>query len=145
MHEIHAAVAPHGGRPAPVDEPARPVVGALTVRRESRADVVALWLTGTLDRATSTLLDREFDALSGRGRRLVVDLTGLDFIDSGGLDTLARAHRRASDNAQRLSFRQGPHVGQRPLDLVRDAQLHVRPSFRRAQRQELLYGRQGAR
>jgi anti-anti-sigma factor len=131
MYEEHTAVTAGASNRAAVKEPERAVVGALAVRRERHADMVFLWLSGTLDRATSALLDREFDALAGRARRLVVDLTGLEFIDSRGLDTLVRAHRRASENAQRLTFRQGPHVGQRPLELIPNSQLQLGQSFRR--------------
>jgi anti-anti-sigma factor len=122
MQEKHTAVTADASRRAVVREPGKPAVGGLAVRRERRADMLVLWLSGTLDRATSGLLDREFDAQAGRVTRLVIDLTGLEFMDSCGLDTLVRAHRRASENDQRLSIRQGPRVAQRLLELTRDAQ-----------------------
>lgn len=126
------AQVPERGQRAVDRERQRRDVGALAVRSERRADVVILWLSGALDGATSALLNRELDAQAGRTMRLVLDLTGLEFIDSNGLDTLERTHRRASERAQRLSFRQGLHVGQRPLDLIRNAQRRPRPAFRRA-------------
>ena len=126
------AQVPERGRRAVDREPERRDARALAVRSERRADVVILWLSGALDRATSALLDRELDAQAGRTMRLVLDLTGLEFIDSSGLDTLERTHRRASERAQRLSFRQGLHVGRRPLDLIRNAQPRARPASRRA-------------
>jgi anti-anti-sigma factor len=126
------AQVPEPGRRAVDREPERRDARALAVRSERRADVVILWLSGALDRATSALLDRELDAQAGRTMRLVLDLTGLEFIDSSGLDTLERTHRRASERAQRLSFRQGLHVGRRPLDLIRNAQPRARPASRRA-------------
>jgi anti-anti-sigma factor len=132
MQETHKGVTTDAGKRAEVREPERPTTGALAVRRERRADVLILWLTGALDRATSALLDRELDAPAGRAARLVVDLTGLEFIDSSGLDTLVRTHQRACQSDQRLSFRRGSHVGQRPLDLTRDIQVRSRPASRRA-------------
>lgn len=111
--------------------PQRRAPGALSVRREHRADVLVLWLSGKLDRATSVLLDSEFDAQAGQTTRLVVDLTGLEFIDSIGLETLVRTHRRATEHDQRLSFRKGLHLGQRPLELTRDVQLRSRPPSQR--------------
>jgi anti-sigma B factor antagonist len=101
--------------------------GALAVRRERRQDALILWLSGELDRATSALLERELDgALAGHPLRLVVDLTDLEFIDAGGLETLVRAHQRARENGQQLSFRQGPGVIQRLLALTSSAGLRSR-------------------
>jgi anti-anti-sigma factor len=96
------------------------------VRREHRPDAVILWLSGSLDRATSSLLDHEVDAEPIRTRRVIVDLTELQFIDSGGLATLERLHQRACENGDRLSFRRGAHVAQRPLELTRTVQLRSR-------------------
>jgi anti-anti-sigma factor len=105
---------------------------ALAVRRERRAGTLILWLSGTLDRATSALLDRELAAPAVRPMRLIVDLTGLAFIDSSGLDTLVRIQHWASVSGERLSFRRGPHVAQRPLGLTRNVQLRSRSASHRA-------------
>jgi anti-anti-sigma factor len=78
--------------------------GELVVRRERRTDALILWLTGTLDRATSELLARELDAQANSSTHLVVDLTGLEFIDSTGVHTLTRARRRARASGRRLSI-----------------------------------------
>jgi anti-anti-sigma factor len=85
-----------------------------------------MWLSGALDRATATLLDRELDARAVDTMRVIVDLTGLEFIDSPGLDALARVHWRASKRGERLSFRHGPHVAQRPVELTRTVRLRSR-------------------
>jgi anti-anti-sigma factor len=131
MHQQHRGIMEDSSKLAVAGEPQRRAPGAFAVRRERRTDMLVLWLSGELDRATSTLLDREFDAQAGQTTRLVVDLTGLEFIDSVGLETLVRTHRRATERDQRLSFRQGLHVGQRPLELTRDVQLRSRPPSRR--------------
>jgi anti-anti-sigma factor len=102
------------------------------VRWERSADALILWLSGALDKATSALLDREVNDRSDRPTRLVVDLTGLEFIDSSGLDTLVRMHQRACESGERLFFRQGCHVAQRPLALTRTVQLRSRSAARRA-------------
>jgi anti-sigma B factor antagonist len=99
-------------RPAPA--------GELAIRRERRADEVILWLTGKLDRATSALLERELDAHAHSSGRLEVDLTGLEFIDSSGLETLARAHQRARKNGHELST-EGSRVISRLLQLSNTA------------------------
>jgi anti-anti-sigma factor len=104
--------------------------GELVVRRERRADGLILWLSGELDQATSALLERELDAeQAGRPVRLVIDLTGLELIDPSGLDALAQAHRRAFQNGQPLSIRQGPRVVQLPAraDQQRPTEFSVDP------------------
>jgi anti-anti-sigma factor len=48
-----------------------------------------------------------------------VDLTGLEFIDSAGLKTLARAHERTNENGRQLSLRRGgPRSVQRLFELT---------------------------
>jgi anti-anti-sigma factor len=99
--------------------------GEFTVRGELVADALILWLSGTLDGATSALLARELDAQSARAPRLVVDLTGLEFIDASGLGVLARAARLGSERGRQLSFRRGPDVAQAPFVLIHN--VHPRP------------------
>jgi anti-anti-sigma factor len=130
MHEKHTEVTMDASKHEVATEPERPTVGGLTVRTERRAerhaDVLVLWLSGELDKATSPLLDRELDAQSGYATHVVVDLTGLELIDSSGIETLVRAHRRSCENDQRTSFRQGRHAGRLPIELTHDA--HLRPA-----------------
>ena len=95
MHETHTEVTADASKRALAPEPERPAVGALTVRTERRADVLVLWLSGALDKATSALLDREFDSQASHAPHVVLDLTGLEFIDYSGLDRLVRTLRRA--------------------------------------------------
>jgi anti-sigma B factor antagonist len=116
-----ARTTPRGSRPA-----------ELMVRKEWRPDALVLWLSGSLDSATSTLLTREIAAQPTRPMRLVVDLTGLRFIDASGLGTLVRIHQRACESGQRLSFRRGAHVAQRPLELTRTVALRSRWATRHA-------------
>jgi anti-anti-sigma factor len=134
MHETRAEVMADGSTHAVARETKRPGVGALNVRTERRtersADVLVLWLSGALDKATSPLLDREFDAEASHATLVVFDLTGLELIDSSGLETLVRTHRRACANKQRTSFRQGPHAGRLPLELAHAAHLRAEPAAR---------------
>jgi ABC-type transporter Mla MlaB component len=111
------------GASAAVNGSHRSVAGELVVRWERRPDTLILWLSGTLDRATASLLDREFNAGAIAATRLFVDLTGLEFTDPRGMDSLVRIHSRACERGGRLSFRHGLHVAQRPRGLIRAAQL----------------------
>jgi anti-sigma B factor antagonist len=100
------------------------LAGELVVSSERRADVLILSLRGELDLATSALLERELDAAeAARPARLVVDLSGLEFIDSSGLNALVRARERASQNGHQLSLRQGPRVVERLFELTKSVEL----------------------
>jgi anti-sigma B factor antagonist len=66
--------------------------GAVASRARDRA-VVAV--TGEVDLYTAPRLWETLDsAIAGTPRELVVDLSGVDFLDSSGLKVLVRAHKR---------------------------------------------------
>jgi anti-anti-sigma regulatory factor len=114
-----------------VTETRQPFVeGQLTVRWERRHVTWIMWLSGTLDRATATLLDRELDARSIGRMRLIVDLTGLEFIDAPGRDALVRLHRRSTMRGQRPSFRHGSDVAQPPAEPNRTGRRRSRRTTR---------------
>jgi anti-anti-sigma factor len=110
-----------------VTEGHRPgVPGQLVVRWEHHDVTLIMWLSGSLDQATVTLIDRELDARAIGMTSLVVDLTGLEFIDSSGLDALVGIHWRAAKRGDRLTFRRGPHIAERPIGLTRTVRLRSR-------------------
>jgi ABC-type transporter Mla MlaB component len=101
-------------------------IGELAVRWERHCGIQVIWLSGALDQATVTLLEYELDRQTIGQMGLVVDLTGLVLIDSAGLDALVGIHWRASTRGEQLSFRHGPYVEQRPVDLTRAARQRAR-------------------
>jgi anti-anti-sigma factor len=109
---------------APAHQPR--VAGQLAIRWERQDVTLIVWLSGWLDQATVTLLDQELDARAIGLMGLVVDLTGLEYIDSPGLDALIGIHWRATKRGDRLSFRHGATVAQRPVELTRTARLRAR-------------------
>jgi anti-anti-sigma factor len=108
------------------------VAGQLTVRWERQDAMLIMWLSGALDQATVTLLDRELDGRAVGLMGLVVDLTGLVFIDATGLDALVGMQWRASRRGDRLSFRHGRQAAQRPVRLTRTVRLRSRWAARAA-------------
>jgi anti-anti-sigma factor len=85
----------------------------LTVSRE--ADAYTLALCGELDIASCTELEEELELAEMSSAKLIVlDLRGLDFIDSSGLHAIVDAHRRA---ARRLIVVRGPSQVQRMFEL----------------------------
>lgn len=87
---------------------------------EERGEMVVAHLTGELDIAGAPGMgDRIHDAVPTSARGLVVDLTGLDFIDSSGIAMLFGLARKLGSRRQALSVvaRSGGPVS-RVLELV---------------------------
>lgn len=92
-------------------------------RTEHEGDSVVLSLFGELDLASAPSLEKQVKRLQWAGADVVViDLSGLAFIDSAGLHVLLRAQRRAQ--AGRLVLLRGPRRVHRVFELSGvDAQL----------------------
>jgi ABC-type transporter Mla MlaB component len=106
------------GAAAVGDRRQRVAAGQLVVRWGRRRTTVITWLSGALDQATATMLDREIDAHPTGTMRFIVDLTELELIDSSGLETLEGIHRTATERGESLCFRYGQHLAQWPRGLV---------------------------
>ncbi len=100
--------------------------GVLTIRSARRFTLRScrkgllhtIAVSGELDVATAEDLERAIrraeasDALS-----IIVDLSGLRFIDSTGVRLLHEAHARSRADADRLALLRGPAAVQRVLEL----------------------------
>jgi len=81
----------------------------------------ALWieLYGELDLAAVPILERELKGARRRGiARVVVDLSGLEFIDSSGLHVLIDAQRRGDRDSYELELTRGSAPVQRLFALT---------------------------
>ena len=93
-------------------------VGKLRVGSEREGVVHTISLSGELDLATAPDAERELrrveatDALS-----IILDLSGLRFIDSTGIRLVLSAHARSRADSQRLALRRGPAAVQRVFEL----------------------------
>jgi anti-sigma B factor antagonist len=94
--------------------------GALSIRAErSPAELYVLELYGEFDLAAAELAGGELDrALESDVDEVIVDLSGLDFIDSTGLHVLWSAHARESAGANRLRFLRGSAPVERVFNLT---------------------------
>ncbi len=82
---------------------------------------------GELDLAGAPELQEVIErAEATDARRIVLDLSGLEFIDSTGISLLIRAARRSSMNANRLRLLRGAGQVERVMTLCR---LHERLPF----------------
>lgn len=100
--------------------PDAPVPGQLVIESKTEADGIVLSLTGELDLTSAPIFERELRAAeSANPGQLVIDLSGLEFMDSTGLRALLLARERAGGNGHRLKLRRGPRQVQRVLELTK--------------------------
>lgn len=97
-----------------------PLPGPLQIESRRDGDTVVVKLNGELDLASAPELERELREAEAAGTaRVVIDLSGLGFMDSTGLQALLRARERSSSGAFTLSLRHGPHQVQRVFELTK--------------------------
>ena len=76
-------------------------------------------LTGELDVATVQRVEDELRAIEATDvAQIILDLSGMTFMDSSGAHLIARAAARCTINATRLRLRPGPPHVQRVLALA---------------------------
>jgi anti-sigma B factor antagonist len=78
-------------------------------------------LAGELDLSGAPALDQEIEELSRRAevQRVVLDLRGLEFLDSSGLRVVALAERRLSAGGRSLVLVRGNENVQRVFEITR--------------------------
>lgn len=75
----------------------------LTVEAREDGDACILALTGELSLADASALERRLDeVLATNASTIVVDLSGVEFIDSTGLSVLVRAQQQATERGMEL-------------------------------------------
>jgi anti-anti-sigma factor len=86
-------------------------VGPLSVHVGADGDAIKITASGELDHTTAGILDRELKkAEASSVRQIILDLSGVDFIDSAGLKTLVIAARRSQAHSNRFAV--APGAGQ---------------------------------
>jgi anti-sigma B factor antagonist len=86
------------------------------VNRRDDGRVSTLAVSGQLDLLSSPVLERAL--ADSDAEMIIVDLRGLEFMDSTGLHVLVQAHQRLHDAGRRLALvRASPNV-QRLFDLT---------------------------
>jgi anti-anti-sigma factor len=93
---------------------------------DDRGEVVVVRVQGEVDTATAPQMGQVVDAQLARRRRLVLDLSAVEFMDLHGLAVLLRASRRArADGGSFALGRPSPCVV-RLLELVRlDGEIRI--------------------
>ena len=84
-----------------------------------QGDVVRVAPTGELDLASVPVFDEAMEkAEAGAPATLVIDLSGLDFLDSSGLRAIVLADERARQRGGRLAIVPGPETVRRVFEIT---------------------------
>ena len=83
--------------------------GTLTIRPTRENSIWKLFVEGELDLSNSDTLAEEIEkASAGGGDQVVLDIDGLDFIDSTGIALLVATHRRLNADGERFRLSGNP-------------------------------------
>jgi anti-sigma B factor antagonist len=94
-------------------------VAGLRIDTREEGDVTVVALSGEFDLASVEEFERAIGKLEASGARvLLVDLSGLEFMDSSGLRALVMADRRARAAARRLAIVPGPPAVRRVFEIT---------------------------
>lgn len=97
----------------------RPAPELVTIDVSDVGPVVRVTAAGEIDSTSAPVLKDRLDALLDAGvEELVVDLTGVTFLDSAGLCVLAAAYRRASADGHSLRVLASSRAVVRPLQIT---------------------------
>lgn len=89
------------------------------VEVQERGQGTVIALSGELDLASGAALEEAFERVFASDTNLVViDLRGLEFMDSTGLSIIVKAHQTVEDRDLRLYVVNGPPQVQRLLSLT---------------------------
>ncbi|MFC9463131.1 STAS domain-containing protein [Streptomyces coelicoflavus] len=88
------------------------------VTADTRGRTTALALTGELDLNTAPLLYSTVKNALGTHRTAILDMPGVTFCDSSGLNTLIRLHHQAQDAGSRLILAAPPRQMLRLLTIT---------------------------
>lgn len=92
------------------------------MERAANADDAVIRVTGELDLATSPRLERAIGEAFGLGGGIVLDLSGLSFMDSSGLRVVLQLDASCRSAGRRLRIVRGPPVVQRVFELTGTAE-----------------------
>ena len=118
MSAIQTMSEPPANSERRIDRPFGPP-GRLEVEHTAEGETLILVLRGELDHASVAMLQGELGLLgSGGFRRLVIDLGGLEFMDSSGIAALIDGQRAAATDRRQLTLRDPRGEVQQVLELT---------------------------
>jgi anti-sigma B factor antagonist len=101
------------------EQPAAPAVApTLAVDTTEREGAIVVGLVGELDMTTVDLAAQAVDDAIARGSFVIVDMTGLRFFSSAGLNLLLQLHREMGEKQLDVRLAGDQRAVARPLELT---------------------------
>jgi anti-sigma B factor antagonist len=102
----HSGISPNRGKPKdlPLYSESRTT---LRLKTQKNDRLVVIFLEGELDIYTTGKLEAEMREFQERAEELILDLSGLDFMDGSGLRAIIEADRRAREQGTSLKIVEG--------------------------------------
>lgn len=93
-------------------------LGGLAIHSVREGDVHTVSLSGELDLATADAVQQELERVEATdAEAIVIDLSGLTFMDSTGVRLIVSAHQRSRADTNRLTLLRGSAPVQRVMQL----------------------------
>ena len=92
--------------------------GDFHVDATHEGETALITVGGELDLASGSELEAALERVTPSTRVVVIDLRGLEFMDSTGLSIIVRAHQRLAEDGCELCLVRGTPQVQRLLDLT---------------------------
>lgn len=99
--------------------------GDLSVDTELVSGAAVVTVAGEVDLSSAAFLQDELRAALEQSPTVVVDVSGMTFIDSSGLNALVHAHRSAQEAGSELRVRQPTPMFRKLLQITRLETLFV--------------------
>ena len=77
----------------------------MNVRTEEKGDTAIIYLSGDFDISNSSLVRDELKKLLDTGKRIIIDLSGIRYVDSTGVATLVWGFRASQDKKIEFALR----------------------------------------
>jgi anti-anti-sigma factor len=113
------------------DRPSSPhTMGRLTMTTSGRSDQRTISLRGELDVASAPILEETIEEMCEEGcKEIIIDLAGVEFIDSSGLNSILRAKATCEEHGCEYALNPAQRPAQRVFEMTRVVdKLRFRPS-----------------
>jgi anti-sigma B factor antagonist len=90
----------------------------MDIVRETSEGSAVVRLAGELDLATATQAQTALEDAMRSSASVILDLSGLEFMDSSGLRVIIATDRSAKESGKRLRIVKGPETVQRVFELT---------------------------
>jgi anti-sigma B factor antagonist len=97
---------------------ASPAIQPFAAEREDDGRTIAIRLTGELDMAAAPAVEEQLLRAAGEGRPILLDLRGLQFLDTNGLRAIVAGDWRIRLAHGRLVVLRGPRPVQRVFEIT---------------------------